>query len=142
MSKNNYDNLYYVIEEIDNLPVDASLNKYINIKDGSRRTLAMYAIGENRLDILKRLYKAGANPNSQDCHGWTDIMYAFSMLNKNAVLVCLENNADLSIKTKKGHNIEDIAKKTYNSLKDDERKLSTILEMFEILNFETPEITK
>ena len=85
----------------------------------NKETILMKACKEEKIDIVKRLIKAGANVNAQDENGITALMFACKNNNFDIAKILLGAKADVNIKDHDG----------YTAL-----RYACIVENFEIVN--------
>lgn len=69
----------------------------------NKETILMKACKEEKIDIVKRLIKAGANVNAQDENGITALMFACKNNNFDIAKILLGAKADVNIKDHDGY---------------------------------------
>lgn len=72
------------------------------------------AVFKGRIEIVKALVKANANPNIADTNGSTPLHYAIIIRDENMIKMLVDANADVNFKDKRGNSALDYAEMTKN----------------------------
>lgn len=77
----------------------------INYADNEGRSLLMYAVLENDIEVIRTLIDKGANVNLHDNNGWTALHFAASEYLVTVVKLLIDKNANVNAKDSYGNNV-------------------------------------